>query len=200
MRARALLEPLRRSQRRRSRPRDRTHRTNEAANPPGNPQPDPTPERRADNLNLHSLLLHCTGSGLLLDTWPPLRQLELLDICHRCNAKSLLITNAHVYRRSLYFFPQHAKRALLFLLHCSHVHGSTELHNDSMGTNDNHESVMTLLNIYSHAQMIYSMSVTAHMASFPRSLSFPTVLDSIQALTATPKQGMLEWQPHVLGR
>jgi len=70
-----------------------------------------------------------------------------------------------------------------------------------MGANDDHESVMTLLNIHSHAQMIYSMSVTAHMPSFPVvCLSLQLLKDSIQALTAATKQGMLEWQPHVPGR
>jgi len=81
------------------------------------------------------------------------------------------------------------------------LYGATESHNDSMGASDDNESVMTLLNIHSHAQMIYSIYMTAHMPFFPRSLSLPTELeDSVGALMATPKQGMLEWQPHALGR
>jgi len=70
-----------------------------------------------------------------------------------------------------------------------------------MGANDDHESVMTIVNIHSHAQMIYSISVIAHMPSFPIvCLSLQLLEDSVQALTATLKQGMPEWQPHALGR
>jgi len=54
---------------------------------------------------------------------------------------------------------------LASLLTC--LYGATELHDDSMGANDGHESVMTLVNIHSHAQMIYLISVTAHRPSFP---------------------------------
>ena len=47
------------------------------------------------------------------------------------------------------------------------LYGATELHNDSMGANEDYESAMRLVNIRSHAQMIYSISVTAYMPSIP---------------------------------
>ena len=54
-------------------------------------------------------------------------------------------------------------------------YGATELHNNSIGANDGHELVMILVDIYSHACMIYSMSVTAHSQPFlSRTLSLPT--------------------------
>jgi len=54
------------------------------------------------------------------------------------------------------------------------LYRATELHNDSMCTNDNYGSIMTLVNTHFHAQMIYSILMTAHMLSFIRSLSLPT--------------------------
>jgi len=86
-----------------------------------------------------------------------------------------------------------------------HLHRATELHNDSMGASDDNESVMTLVNIRSRAQMIYSISMIAHGQCPP----FPVVClclqpleDSVETLTATlaPKQGMREWRPHAVGR
>jgi len=53
------------------------------------------------------------------------------------------------------------------------LYGATELHNDSMGANDDNESVTTIFNIRSHAQMIDSIYMIAHMPSFPHSLSLP---------------------------
>ena len=41
------------------------------------------------------------------------------------------------------------------------LYGATELHNEFMGANYDNESVMILVNIRSHAQMIYSISMIA---------------------------------------
>jgi hypothetical protein len=52
-----------------------------------------------------------------------------------------------------------------------------------IGANDDHESVMMLVNIHSHAQMIYTISVTARMPSFPIvCLCAQPLGDSIQGL------------------
>jgi len=59
-----------------------------------------------------------------------------------------------------------------------HLYRATELNNVSMGANGVHKSVISqdLFNTQSHthAQTIYSISVTAHLPSFPCSLSLPT--------------------------
>jgi len=63
------------------------------------------------------------------------------------------------------------------------LYGATELHNDSMGANEGHESAMRLVNIHSRAQMIYSVSVTAYMPSFPVfCLCLQPLEDSVRAL------------------
>jgi len=58
---------------------------------------------------------------------------------------------------------------------------------------------MTLVNdIRSHDYTNYSISITAHLPPFP--VVFVFAYSHIEALTAAPKQGIPEWQPHVLGR
>jgi hypothetical protein len=70
-----------------------------------------------------------------------------------------------------------------------------------IGANDDHESVMMLVNIHSHGQTIYTISMTARMPSFPIVFLCAQPLgDSIQGLTVSPKQGMREERPHALGR
>ena len=56
------------------------------------------------------------------------------------------------------------------------LHGTTELHNDPMGANGDHESVMTFVNLHSYAQMIYLIirDCTHALRVLSRSLSFPT--------------------------
>ena len=81
------------------------------------------------------------------------------------------------------------------------LYGATELHNDSMGVNEDHESGLRVVNIRSHAQMIYSISVTVYMSSFPVvCLCLQPLEDSVRALMAIPKQGMPKWRPHALER
>ena len=62
---------------------------------------------------------------------------------------------------------------------------------------------MALVNdILSHDYTNYPISMTAHLPPFP--VVFVFAYSHIEALTlaltAAPKQGMPEWQPHALGR
>ena len=83
------------------------------------------------------------------------------------------------------------------------LYGATGLHNDSMGANEDHESVMTLVNVHSHAQMIYSISVTAHMPSFPVvCLCLQPLEDSVRVLMAISKEcpngGPMLWRDETI--
>jgi len=104
---------------------------------------------------------------------------ERISIQHAGSASSRQL--AFRLSRSRWSCPQSTSTSLL-----TPLYGATRLHNDSVGASDDNESVMTLVNIRSHAQMIYSIYMIPYMPSFPCSLSclsLQPLEDSVETLS-----------------